>query len=108
MPVIAELNIQAISRLINRASKELEADMAARAAEAARELAPVRTGQLRESIASNDSGEVTSTSPAAEAIEYGTSRTPARPFVTPAVEQVSTEVPGVARQIARKHGLGKP
>lgn len=53
----------------------------------ARELAPVDTGRLRESIryaAAGESASVTTDCPYAAAVEFGTSKAAAQPFMAPA------------------------
>ena len=61
------------------------------AAEAQRR-APVKTGRLRGSIVARQLGpakwEVSAEAPYSAFVEYGTSRTPARPFFRPAYEAV--------------------
>jgi HK97 gp10 family phage protein len=55
----------------------------------AKQRAPVRTGQLRDSIAvegEGDAARVTVGAPHGVYVEYGTSRSPAQPFLWPAVE----------------------
>lgn len=67
--------------------------VAAAAAETARQLAPYRTGALRDSIdyevTSDGRGQIARVTVGdwkANLIEYGTSRHPARPYLRPAIE----------------------
>lgn len=67
--------------------------VAAAAAETARQLAPYRTGALRDSIdydvTSEGGGQIARVIVGdwkANLIEYGTSRHPARPYLRPAIE----------------------
>lgn len=53
----------------------------------ARTLAPVATGQLRDSI-ENTAGHVVATVPYAGFVEYGTEDTDAQPFMRPAADEV--------------------
>lgn len=106
MPVsITENNTLALRSVLNRLAKDLEAEVAAKVAETAKDLAPVKSGNLRESISATENGEVVTTANYYAEVEYGTSTTPAQPFVTPAAEQVATEIPAVARAAARRAGL---
>lgn len=68
-------------------------ELAAAAAETARQLAPYRTGALRDSIdyevTSEGSGQIARVIVGdwkANLVEYGTSRHPARPYLRPAIE----------------------
>lgn len=81
----------------------LAAQAAAR--EAAR-LAPVDTGALRSGIGSEDMGggyaAVISAAPHSAMVEYGTSRTPPRPFMQPAAQAVRSEYIRMAAEAARE------
>ena len=71
-------------------------DGADAAARAARDRAPVRTGTLRRSIRVNEArrrgsrieASVSTDVPYARFVEYGTSDTPAQPFMTPAEKEL--------------------
>jgi HK97 gp10 family phage protein len=71
-------------------------------AAAARQLAPVKTGELRDSIAVSESSlgavRVVAGAPHAVYVELGTSRMSARPFLRPAVE---SDRPGLIRDLEK-------
>lgn len=64
-------------------------------AETAKSLAPVDTGALRDSIAQTSEGVVVG-APYAVFVEYGTSESPAQPFVRPAIDEAHEETAAVA------------
>lgn len=63
--------------------------LAGKVAKRAKEIVPVRTGRLRDSIVASKSGkgeaEVTASAPYSIFVEMGTSRAPAQPFLRPAL-----------------------
>ena len=70
-------------------------DIAKQIEEKAKELAPVRTGALRDSITAQDIGQLqVAISMLYYGIfqELGTSKIPPRPFVRPAIEQTKAEL----------------
>ncbi len=91
------------------AEKELRpalAELGAEAAHAARELAPRRSGRLRDSIqvrAVTDSPavDIAATAPHAAFVEFGTRRRPARPFLAPALQFARRRLDLLARALIR-------
>ena len=72
-----------------RVGREIAVEIAERVAEDARQLAPVRTGQLRDSIrveATREGAEVGTDVEYAPYVEYGHRGVPPHPFLGPAVE----------------------
>ena len=105
MPVtIVQNNTSRIQGALNRLSKDLQQEIAEDVAETAKALAPIRSGKLRDSLSAVD-GKVTTTVDYLDEVEYGTHKTPAQPFITPSVDQVSATTPTIARQIAKLLGL---
>lgn len=84
--VVSELAAQAGA---SKAAQEI--------AETARSMAPVATGALRDSIAVNPEG-VYIGAPYAVFVEYGTSRSPAQPYVRPAMDEVKEAGPAEAAE----------
>lgn len=66
----------------------------------------VDTGHLKDSIGfemtGQTSGEVTAGADYSAMLEYGTSRMPARPFLTPAVDRVAGKMAEIGAEIIRK------
>ena len=83
--VVRRLN--ALPDRLMKQAKQAAVAAAAQAAQTARELAPLDTGALRQSIshsAADDGAVVTASAPHAAMVEYGTSKMPPRPFMLPA------------------------
>ena len=90
-----------LARKLSGIPSRLEAGMAealftsaARAAEIARQNVPVDTGALRSSIFQSGAGlraEAAASAPHAGMVEFGTGRTPPRPFMLPAARAVRGE-----------------
>jgi HK97 gp10 family phage protein len=83
--VIAEVEANA-QKTVARIARDM--------AEDARSRAPVRTGHLRDSIdakASGKSAEFVAAASYAGFVEFGTYRTPAQPFMSPAIEAYKSE-----------------
>ena len=59
--------------------------------DAAKDIVPVKTGFLRDSITSTDEG-IEVTAPYAFAVEYGTSRKMAQPYIRPAIDTHKREI----------------
>ena len=71
---------------------------------AARSCAPVRTGRLRDSLSVRAEGTaavVFASCDYAAAVELGTSRQPARPFLFPAAQAQRQALPALAAQLGR-------
>jgi len=70
----------------------------------AKEFVPVDTGRLRDSIRINQTGKAAyNVGPGdeveyAEYVEFGTSRTPAQPYMRPALEEARREFPRALRR----------
>ncbi|MCH8322576.1 MAG: HK97 gp10 family phage protein [Proteobacteria bacterium] len=63
----------------------------------AKERVPVKSGELRDSIVTLEGGEgmnyiISATAPHARFVEFGTRKTPARPFMVPAAEEVFPQI----------------
>src|SRR5690606_528191 len=93
MSVSLTLNIGAIEALADP-TEELKT-ATRRVEEAAKRYAPVDTGELRSSISSsvsgrgmNARGRVTAAAAHAAHVEWGTSRSPAQPYLRPAIRSV--------------------
>src|SRR5947209_18661968 len=91
---------------------------AQRVAERAREIVPVRTGRLRDSIAVEGGIEVdadeafqpiavVATAPYASFVEDGTSRMTPRPFLEPAMEEIEPEVVAEVDDLLEMRGFTK-
>jgi HK97 gp10 family phage protein len=82
VPRLTKAHKQAISRAVRQTALSIEADAKLRA--------PVDTGFMRNSIQTQVTGEmsaeVTVGAEYGAFVELGTSRTPAQPFLTPAVD----------------------
>src|SRR5438309_108922 len=93
-------------------------DGAQRVAERAREIAPVRTGRLRDSIIVEAGVEVdvdeafqpiavVATAPYSKFVEEGTSKMTARPFLEPALEETEPEVIAEVDDVLEMRGFTK-
>lgn len=104
--VTADANVARLDGLIGRFSGMIRAvlwDGLRDAVSIARALAPVRTGDLRDSIDVEERGRsiaLIATMPYAGYVEYGTRFMAARPYLTPAVNAVEWVA------IAREHLAG--
>lgn len=88
IPEAEEALMRASERLLGLMAKVVQETTEDVASEA-RRLAPVDTGKLRGSIETRTGGldgEVVTDAPYAGYVEFGTSRAPAKPFLTPAAE----------------------
>lgn len=82
---------QRLPDLVHRWCRGRALALAGEIAEAAKALAPVRTGRLRDSItveASEPGAEVQALAPYSGWVEYGTASTPAQPFLRPALAKI--------------------
>jgi HK97 gp10 family phage protein len=68
--------------------REWQAEWSKKVADEMRSNAPVRTGELRNSVQATDEGAV-ATAPYAAYVEYGTSRTAPQPFAGPSVNRLA-------------------
>ena len=93
-------------------------DGARRVAERAREIVPVRTGRLRDSIMVEGGIEadvdeafqpiaVVATAPYASFVEDGTSKMTPRPFLEPALEEIEPEVMAEVDDVLEMRGFTK-
>ena len=90
-----------------KAERELRpalAELGAYVAEAARKAAPQRSGRVRDSIeiqAADDAPavDVVATAPYAAFVEFGTRRSPARPFLAPALQSARRRLGVLARAL---------
>ena len=73
---------------------------AQQAAERARQLVPVDSGELKSSISAEE-GSVTATAPHAAMVEYGTSRMAARPYMLPAARAQAETFFREAREVIK-------
>ena len=87
----AAARIQAIPAAVEAGLNGAVLAAAEQCAEAAREVVPVDSGELRSSISASAAdamaAEVAATAGHAAMVEYGTSRMPPRPYMQPAAEQ---------------------
>lgn len=103
------LNTQPLIRLAELTDQHLEATaekLAQETVERAQQIVPVRTGALRDSIEKEQEGEmrwaVVAGMPYAAAVEFGTARgRPARPYLTPAMEEARQKLPDVVAEALR-------
>lgn len=96
MSVEVRLNLARLRRVIAGEKAAIDRGVekgAEQIAELARQLAPVDTGALRESIhvepAENGVVRVVASVPYAVYVEYGTARMAAQPFLTPATQHTN-------------------
>lgn len=98
--------IKAKTALIRAALAAAVDDAGLAVAERARELAPVETGELRDSIHYDrdlpDGGTVRADAPYAAYVELGTVHMAAEPYLTPALMQVTQDFASVAKLRIRK------
>ena len=91
---------------LERAAAEAVFASAGRGADAAKKLAPVKSGELRQSIGVRREGDlqaaVIAAAPHSAMVEYGTSRAPAQPFMLPMAREVSGEFAAALRKAARE------
>jgi HK97 gp10 family phage protein len=72
----------------------------------AKNLAPVDTGALRDSITlkvEESEATISSSLEYAAPVEYGTSRQAAQPYMRPAAEEVRKELPKIAKAVLRQY-----
>lgn len=94
-----------IDAALRQAAEETVAESAKAVCEGAAARAPVETGRLRSSICASAAGleaAVRSDCPYAAAVELGTSRRSARPFMEPAAETERAEMAKRFAKAARK------
>lgn len=88
--------ISRVARLIEEEVAEILADVAEQAASIAQQLAPFRTGALRDSIAVEQTGvlgfRVIAGAPYSAFVELGTVNMDAQPFLGPAIESVREQL----------------
>jgi len=102
--------LKAILRICRQEVGKINQEGAQRGADRARQLVPVRTGALLASIDVAGAGTTwrfgaygyEGRSMVPFWVEYGTSRTPAHPYMTPAAEWSRTFIPTQTRGFARE------
>jgi HK97 gp10 family phage protein len=91
-----------LGELIDRKMDEAAEKLAQETVERAQELAPVKTGYLRDHITKEQAGEqhweVVSEAPYSHVAEYGSRGRAAHPFLTPAMEEARAKMPEVMTQ----------
>lgn len=94
-------HLKAYEEQVKAATDKVLAEHAHEVAQLAKELAPVKTGKLRDSIQVVKDGDlyykVEATAPYAADMELGTANMEAEPFLFPASEQLRNELPGKLR-----------
>ena len=105
MTIQLRLDLNSLAALAPRIMDAVDAelnDAAEEIADIARDLVPVRTGALKASIHTTRidhlAVQVRADAEYAAWVEYGSSRAPAQPFITPAIEAVRG---GYERRIAQ-------
>ena len=93
--------ISSLPARLERSAAEVVTASAARAAETARQLVPVDSGELRRSISPSEAS-VTASAPHAAMVEFGTSRMAPRPFMLQAARSVRGEFVRQAAAAAAK------
>lgn len=86
--------------------KEIIEKAGAQALVTAKDLVPVDTGALRKSITlESKQSQATILSPLdyAAAVEYGTSRQAAQPYMRPAAEEARRQLPEIAKAVLRQY-----
>ena len=97
--------VRGMGAKLESAAAEAVRQSAEAALSAARSCAPVRTGRLRDSLSVRAEGTaavVFASCDYAAAVELGTSRQPARPFLLPAAQAQRQALPALAAQLGRK------
>lgn len=98
-----------LEKLINNAPKieqEIVAEVGEQAHVKARDLVPVDTGALRESITlkvEESEATISSSLEYAAPVEYGTSRQAAQPYMRPAAEEARKQLPKIAKAVLRQY-----
>lgn len=94
---VLERERRAVSQLIRKVTLDAEAQM--------KQLAPVDTGHLRNSIQSEFEGDLTGIVSVGASysahVEYGTSRAASQPFFEPAMERAKTVLEAAARDLIK-------
>lgn len=94
--------VAAVARVVRGFKAEEVANIAKALERRARELAPVRTGFLRDSIVAYEvrpgTWHVDARAPYAAYVEYGTRYMHAQPFMTPASVEVVGQTPAITRE----------
>ena len=102
--------LKAILTIVRKEVGRINYEVAQRGADRARALVPVRTGALLESIDVNGGGmtwrfgsfDYPGGRPVPRFVEYGTSRTPAQPYMQPASEGARSALPKETHTFARQ------
>ena len=101
----AAARVRGMGARLESAAAEAVRQSAEAALSAAQSRAPVRTGRLRDSLSARAEGTAASVSTScgyAAAVELGTSRQPARPFLFPAAQAQRLALPALAAQLGRR------
>ena len=103
--------LENIGRAAERAASEAVVRAADETAQAARELAPVDSGELRGSICTHRLSPleacVTAGAAHAAAVEFGTSRSAAQPYLLPAVQMQRAPLSQYAQKVFARRKGGK-
>jgi len=88
-----------LGELVDRKVDEAAERLARETVDRAQDLAPVRTGYLRDHIVTEQAGEqhweVVSEADYSAHVEYGSKGRAPHPFLTPAMEEAREKIPGV-------------
>ena len=100
----AAARVRGMGARLESAAAEAVRQSAEAALSAAQSRAPVRTGRLRDSLSARAEGtaSVSTSCGYAAAVELGTSRQPARPFLLPAAQAQRLALPALAAQLGRR------
>ena len=85
--------------VLENAAHEIPAQAALETAALAKELAPQDSGHLKSRIHATEDGAVLSEATYSAEVEFGTSNTPAHPFLTPAAHAAASRIADIAKQI---------
>lgn len=99
--VNARLNIAAAA-MAGPAATQTEQKVIADTVEKMKRAAPVRSGELRNSIKPQGDNEIVAAARHAVFVEFGTSDTPSQPFFRPALHESEQELPKTAATIYRR------
>jgi HK97 gp10 family phage protein len=102
MPITVEVNFAPIDNLdkkIPQAIADGLKEIGDSIVEGAKAIVPVRTGRLRDSISIQELGPqhvtVGAATEYADAVEYGTYRMAARPYIGPQLDRMQSEAPRI-------------
>ena len=96
-----EVRLGELAEKLQSACEDARDTAAREIADAARQRCTVKTGRLRDSIAAREGGVVSATAPYAAAVELGTYRRAATPFLAPAMRDAASGLRESARSAVR-------